>query len=316
MRRARPIAVDVRGVSRDLARWAVEDAPATLVSSRFKVPARSSYRPAEVVAVCGRCNAVAGLAGSAPWPCSRSFSLAATQTQYVGQSSNSFEPRIGRSAGGHVPRQRQPAALRGAVQDDDLSVSARMMARRSPAEETTAASVVCPWRPGREAARRSARHPQLPAPQLSACRRAISQATRSNVDRLVGELQGWYRHVNIAGGGSENQSLSAIVQVPSARLEEALGKLKALGTVISESQNGEDVGNQIIDVEARLSNARNTERRLADLLQRRTGELEQVLAAEREIARVREEIERFVAHRKGLGDRVTYCIADAGGHRS
>ena len=123
----------------------------------------------------------------------------------------------------------------------------------------------------------------------------------------MAELQGWYRHVNIAGGGSENQSLSAMVQVPSARLEEALGKFKALGTVIAESQNGEDVGNQIIDVEARLSNARNTERRLADLLQRRTGELEQVLAAEREIARVREEIERFVAHRKGLGDRVTYA---------
>ncbi len=32
-----------------------------------------------------------------------------------------------------------------------------------------------------------------------------------------------------------------------------------------------------------------------------------MLAAEREIARVREEIERFVAHRKGLGDRVTYA---------
>ena len=33
------IAVDVRGVSRDLERWTVEDAPATFVASRFKVPA-------------------------------------------------------------------------------------------------------------------------------------------------------------------------------------------------------------------------------------------------------------------------------------
>ena len=64
---------------------------------------------------------------------------------------------------------------------------------------------------------------------------------------------------------------------------------------------------QIVDVEARLSNARNTEKRLLDLLQRRTGALEDVLAAEREIARVREEIERFDAQRKSLDRRVTYA---------
>ena len=34
------VAVDVRGVSRDLARWVVEDAPATLVSSRIDLPRR------------------------------------------------------------------------------------------------------------------------------------------------------------------------------------------------------------------------------------------------------------------------------------
>ena len=123
----------------------------------------------------------------------------------------------------------------------------------------------------------------------------------------MAELQGWYTSRQYRGRWIGESISKRDGASPSARLEEALGKFKALGTVIAESQNGEDVGNQIIDVEARLSNARNTERRLADLLQRRTGELEQVLAAEREIARVREEIERFVAHRKGLGDRVTYA---------
>ena len=64
---------------------------------------------------------------------------------------------------------------------------------------------------------------------------------------------------------------------------------------------------QVVDVEARLSNARNTEKRLVDLLQKRTGDLADVLAAEREIARVREEIERFDAQRKNLERRVTYA---------
>ncbi len=66
------IAVDVRGVSRDLERWAVEDAPATFVASRFKVPASRSHRPAEVVAVAA---IERQLPGCPPWvwPCSRSL---------------------------------------------------------------------------------------------------------------------------------------------------------------------------------------------------------------------------------------------------
>ncbi len=83
--------------------------------------------------------------------------------------------------------------------------------------------------------------------------------------------------------------------------------LKTVGVVLEESQSGDDVTEQVVDVESRLSNARNTEKRLVDLLQKRTGDLADVLAAEREIARVREEIERFDAQRKNLERRVTYA---------
>jgi hypothetical protein len=80
--------------------------------------------------------------------------------------------------------------------------------------------------------------------------------------------------------------------------------------IVEESMNGKDVTAQIVDVAARLSNARNTEKRLLVLLQRRTGALEDVLAAEREMARVREEIERFDAQRKSLDRRVTYATVN------
>ena len=78
--------------------------------------------------------------------------------------------------------------------------------------------------------------------------------------------------------------------------------------IVEESQSGDDVTEQVVDVEARLSNARNTEKRLrrpaAEADRRRSAD---VLAAEREIARVREEIERFDAQRKNLERRVTYA---------
>jgi hypothetical protein len=62
----------------------------------------------------------------------------------------------------------------------------------------------------------------------------------------------------------------------------------------------------MLDVNARLKNARNTEARLIELLRKRTGDLSDVLAAEREVARVREEIERYDASRRHLADRVAY----------
>jgi hypothetical protein len=53
------------------------------------------------------------------------------------------------------------------------------------------------------------------------------------------------------------------------------------------------VGEEFVDVTARMENARRLERRLVELLATRTGKLDDVLAVERELARVREEIERY-----------------------
>jgi hypothetical protein len=130
--------------------------------------------------------------------------------------------------------------------------------------------------------------------------------TRRAVERIAGHLGGWFSRMDVSTVGV-TRSLTASLQVPAARLDAALAALKPLGIVLDESQQGEDVTEQIVDVDARLSNARNTEKRLVDLLQKRTGELEHVLAAEREISRVREEIERFDAQRKNLDRRVTYA---------
>jgi hypothetical protein len=132
-------------------------------------------------------------------------------------------------------------------------------------------------------------------------------ATRRAVDRMVGEMGGWFGQVNVSGDSGRGRSLTATLLVPASRLDAALTTLKPLGNVLHESQSGEDVTDQVVDIQARLSNARHTETRLVDLLQKRTGELDHVLAAEREIARVREEIERLEAQRKNLDRRVTFA---------
>jgi hypothetical protein len=131
-------------------------------------------------------------------------------------------------------------------------------------------------------------------------------AARAAVDRIVANAGGYLGKVVVSGARPTGRTLAATVNVPAARLDETISALRALGDIVQESQNATDVSEQLVDLEARLANSRNTERRMNDLLRTRTGKLSEVLEAEREVARVREEIERLDAQRRNLDDRVTY----------
>ena len=63
----------------------------------------------------------------------------------------------------------------------------------------------------------------------------------------------------------------------------------------------------VADLDARLSNSRVIEKRLTEVLQSRTGDVGDVLEVEREIARVRGEIEQMEAERKQLDRRIEYA---------
>jgi hypothetical protein len=82
-------------------------------------------------------------------------------------------------------------------------------------------------------------------------------------------------------------------KVPAARFDAAVERLRAVGEVQSVQVSVQDVGEEYTDVAARMANARRLETRLINLLATRTGRLEDVLNVERELARVREEVERY-----------------------
>ena len=91
--------------------------------------------------------------------------------------------------------------------------------------------------------------------------------------------------------------------MPAERFDEAVEGLRPLGKVESVNITAEDVGEEYVDVEARMTNARRLEARLIDLLARRTGKLADVLDVEHELARVREEIERYEGRLRYLRSR-------------
>jgi hypothetical protein len=77
-----------------------------------------------------------------------------------------------------------------------------------------------------------------------------------------------------------------------------------LGVPENRSVNSEDVSEQFVDLEARLKNQRRLEDELAELLEKRDGELKDIIAVKHELFSVREEIERIEGRLRYLGDRV------------
>jgi hypothetical protein len=69
--------------------------------------------------------------------------------------------------------------------------------------------------------------------------------------------------------------------------------------------SAQDVGEEYVDLTARAVNARRLEERLLDILGTRTGKLQDVLSVERELARVREEIERIDGRLRYLKTRAS-----------
>lgn len=69
--------------------------------------------------------------------------------------------------------------------------------------------------------------------------------------------------------------------------------LSPLGRLEHVNVSAQDVGEEFTDISARAVNGRRLEQRLIELIATRTGKLSDVLDIERELARVREEIERM-----------------------
>ena len=131
-------------------------------------------------------------------------------------------------------------------------------------------------------------------------------AVRPAVEGVLRGVAGFVGSIQVSGDPNAG-SLYATLRVPANRLDEAVAALRGLGRVVDERQSGDDVTEQVRDLEARLTNSRNTERRLTEVLRTRTGRVSDVLEVEREIARVREDIERMDAQRTSLERRVAYA---------
>ncbi|HET7550268.1 MAG TPA: DUF4349 domain-containing protein [Gemmatimonadaceae bacterium] len=109
---------------------------------------------------------------------------------------------------------------------------------------------------------------------------------------LATRLGGYVANTAMQAGNAQVHSAMLQLRIPSARFDEALAALRPIGKLESTNINAEDVGEEYVDVSAQVANGRRLEARLVQILATRTGKLADVLAVERELARVRGEIDR------------------------
>jgi acetolactate synthase regulatory subunit len=112
-------------------------------------------------------------------------------------------------------------------------------------------------------------------------------------------------NTSMEGGRDQTRAASLELRIPSERFDEAVTGLTPIGKVESVNVTVQDVGEEFVDAQARVANAHRLEQRLVELLANRTGKLSDVLTVERELARVREEIERYEGRLRYLRSRAS-----------
>ncbi|MGZ8457675.1 MAG: DUF4349 domain-containing protein [Gemmatirosa sp.] len=134
------------------------------------------------------------------------------------------------------------------------------------------------------------------------------------VRALATRMGGYVANTALSAGREQVRSATLQLKVPSARFDALVGGLAPVGRVETVNVSAEDVGEEYVDVAARVANARRLEARLVTLLERSTSRLSDVLAVERELARVREEIERAEGRLRFLRTRVALSTLDVTVH--
>ena len=127
------------------------------------------------------------------------------------------------------------------------------------------------------------------------------------IEKLAAAHGGYVEKLDAKAQTGNAREISAALRIPTKQLDGFLADVRKLGHVEEETRSNEEVSDQYVDLQARLKSARATEQRLIELLGTRTGKLEDVLEAERELARIRGEIEGMQGQSAILVHRVNYA---------
>ncbi len=127
---------------------------------------------------------------------------------------------------------------------------------------------------------------------------------REALDARLAEMDGFVSDANLDHWSGRVSWATLTVRVPADHFDELVGWAEAEVEVNSLNISTQDVTEEWVDVRSRIDNGKATEKRLLEILDDRTADLGDVLAVERELARVRGEIESAEGRLRVLADQV------------
>jgi hypothetical protein len=119
------------------------------------------------------------------------------------------------------------------------------------------------------------------------------ESSMAELRLIVQRVGGFVADASVQSGRNQIRSATLELKVPASRFDDLTEGLRPLGRLQFVNVGAEDVSEEFVDLSARVANGHRLEERLVELLRTRTGKLQDVLSVERELARVREEIERM-----------------------
>ncbi|MBN3889101.1 MAG: DUF4349 domain-containing protein [Nostoc sp. JL31] len=127
------------------------------------------------------------------------------------------------------------------------------------------------------------------------------------VSQIINQQQGDLIGLKQQQPKNDNPRYKATIQlrIPENRLEPTLEQLAKLGTLESRNITAEDVGDRLVDFQARLTNLQKTEANLQKIMDR-AGSITDVLSVTQELSNVRQTIEQIDAQLKNLKNQVAY----------
>jgi hypothetical protein len=174
-----------------------------------------------------------------------------------------------------------------------------------------------PASPPAEAPRRSrmeSAQPSVPVPQerkiirhgnMSIEVESVEDALEL-IKRWVDSMEGYVTNESMSEDGYSRKTGSITCRIPTGELDGAMERLKGLGKVEDVSVSADDITDQYYDLQIRMENQKQLEKRLLELLNRQTNKLSDLLEVERELARVRTQIDSMEGRKRLWDNQVAY----------
>ena len=133
------------------------------------------------------------------------------------------------------------------------------------------------------------------------------QTAMDQITALTKAAGGYVDTSNSQKGGNGKLQGTVVVKVLPQNLDSFLLKLRELGRLDNQSVSTDDVTKDYFDTQARLDNSRRMETQLQDLLKHANSKVSDLLQVERELGRVRGEIEQMQGQLKLYDFQVQYA---------